>query len=483
MHRKTVPFFTLLFLFCLSYVFSETKESKNISIPKDNENTFKVGFSMFSADNLQKENRYLIYSLPLILRENLISIGEHTFSKAEKDAYKKRIINREIASVNKKLRQLISARDNLFLSTLSGAKRDSRLKDIDKGLNAARDRMNFLRELDKEKIEFPDKKPIEYADNKLSGKLIEPPKFSPMELAKKWNVDLLIWGIVEQVDNILYIRIDAYEAALDKSVFSYIDAGSRENVYSYLKNAVEGLSEIVLGHPWGSLVVETNPSDSAVYINGVFRALGNEELKYLSPGKADLRVVHDGYENYTDTVNIEVAKTQHINAKLKKIMLGEVKISTNPPGASVYINSVWKGLSPVVVDRPQYSKHVVIKYKNYAEEEFSLSRNTADNVNIILKRKIIPYSEIVRKERDQFYSALGLWLVSIPIPIFAYGFAIDYKLGEIISLANNNNEDSSRMALSSDIMYYSYLGGLFINASLFLNGALHLFNYIKAVNE
>ena len=483
MLKKLEPLAPFLLLFCLNYAFSEASETKSIPIPTDKEKTFKVGFSMFTAENLQAENRYLIYSLPLILRENIISIGEHTFSEEEKNAYKQRIINREIASVNKKVRELFSERNNLFLSSVSGIKRESRLKDIEKGLTNFREKMTFLRNLDSKKIEFPDKKPIEYTDNKLSGKLIESPEFSPMQLAKKWNVDLLIWGMVEQVDDILYIRVNAYESAVDRSVFSYIDAGSRENVYSYLKNAAEELSDIILGHSWGSLVIETEPPDSAVYVNGEFRGFGNEELKYISPGKTDIRVDHDGYKRYTDTLVIEAGKTHHINVKLKSIKLGKVTINTAPPGASVYINSVWQGLSPLTVEKPQYPRHVVIKYKDYEEKEFTLSRDSANNLRITLKRKIIPYEEIVEKERDQFYSALGLWFISIPVPIFAYGFAVDYKLGEITAIINNDNENASRMALSSDIMYYSYLGGLFINAALFLNGALHLFNYIKTANE
>ncbi len=483
MPEKLIILSCTLLIGIVSNIFPVQQNKVPEKLPVDTSSVWRVGFSMFIPERLSNENQYLAYSIPLILRENLVSIEEHEFSVDEKKAYRKKIVDNELMVSSVKLKQYIDARDNLFFADIAMGQRSSRLHEIEKSIKEVRERMNYLKGLDIKRIEFPDKKKIEYISSKGPGRLLDTAAFSALQLAKKRNVDLLIWGMVEQIDNILYIRIEAYDSALEKSVFSYVDAGSRENVYSYIKDAETGLSRVLLGRSWGNLIVETNPEDSSIYVNDVFKGLGNEELRYLVPGELTIRVHHDGYKDYIHRVTVEESKTSHLSVKLKEIKLGTVTINTEPEGAALYLNSVWQGVSPLSLLRPDSFKYIVIKKEGFGISDFTFSRDTPNTVTVKLQRELISPEKIERQKRDEFYSAFGLWLITLPVPIFGYGFAIDYKLGEITALTDNNTGEADKMSLYSDMMYYSYLGGIFISASLFVNVAVHLINYIESVNR
>jgi hypothetical protein len=95
-----------------------------------------------------------------------------------------------------------------------------------------------------------------------------------------------------------------------------------------------------------SLLVVSNPPLSKVSVNGQSlgetNAAGELELK-MSPGTYTVRVSHDGYITREADVDVEtVPDAQQIEFALPTALV-TVNVVTDPPGAEVYLDDVYKG--------------------------------------------------------------------------------------------------------------------------------------------
>ncbi len=476
-----VVIFLFLFEFC---VFSESRDAKvAMSVPKDSHVYWRVGFSSFSGKNLDRDNLYLTFSIPLLLRETLEEIRRHSFNSAVMIDYKRMVISDAISNDINKINLLIGQRDNLAFSDVGRSMKIAKLREIETSLRRLREHLNFLRGLNPEKIEINSEKEIKYVSSKGFGKLLEAPRYSPMELAEKYNLDLLVWGRVEQIGEVFFLKIGAYERALGRNVFSYVDAGARESIYRGINNAVNKLANVIMGRDWGTLEISVKPKDSAVYIDGNFIGSGDQRVRFIPTGKVSVSVSKLGY--YSKRVEVEIDKNSEtsVSIVLKKRKVKRILINSLPTNASVYLNSLWVGRTPVSIELPESVSRVTVKKEGFNDYEFSLyPEMERQSITVKLKSEILSKEKLEEKKRDAFYNAFGYWLITLPIPVFSFGLAVDFKVGQILAIVNSDERDASSMALYSDIMYYAYWGGIFVSTSLFINAVVRLADYIKSVD-
>ncbi len=473
----------LFFLVCLC-LFSEVPDSGGVNlVPQDKHRYWRVGFSSFTGKKLDKENLYLTYSIPLLLREALEGIQSHSFGDNVLIYYKRMVIFDEISSDINKINLLINKRDNLVFSSESKSIKKVKLKEIEAKLKKLRERLNFLRRLAPEEVEVKSKKEIQYVSADNSGRLLEAPLYSPMELANKYSLDLLVWGKVEKIGDIFFLKIRAYERALGKNVFSYVDAGARESIYRGINNAVDGLANVIMGKDWGRLAISVNPGDSAVYVNGKFVGNGDQRIKFIPTGEVNISVSRDGYYRKKVDVKIVKGKETDVSISLNKRTVEKILIKSLPSEASVYVNALWVGKTPVTINSPESVSRITLKKEGFNDYVFSLyPRTKRKSITVKLAKAIVSKEKIEEKKRDAFYNALGYWLITLPVPIFSFGLAVDFKVGQVLSIVNSDVKDARSMSLYSDIMYYAYWGGVFINVSLLINAAVRLVDYIRSVD-
>src|ERR1044072_2471114 len=95
-----------------------------------------------------------------------------------------------------------------------------------------------------------------------------------------------------------------------------------------------------------SLWIVSNPPSSAVFVNGEHRgetnAGGEMELK-VSPGSYTVRVSRDGYlAREADVDVLPTPDAQQVEFALPTALI-TVKVVTDPPGAEIYLDDVYKG--------------------------------------------------------------------------------------------------------------------------------------------
>lgn len=129
----------------------------------------------------------------------------------------------------------------------------------------------------------------------------------------------------------------------------------------------------------GDLLVTSSPSGAAVYLNGNYQGVttqsGNPlDITDLTAATYTVILKKSGYQDYTTTVRIVGGQTAQVAAALQSTgtpPAGTVsaEIQSTPEGADVYINNIYKGMTPVnfqnvPVDTTQ-SYTVTIKLDGY----------------------------------------------------------------------------------------------------------------------
>jgi len=119
-----------------------------------------------------------------------------------------------------------------------------------------------------------------------------------------------------------------------------------------------------------SLSVASIPQGGDVFISGT--SYGNTPVTEIpiACGLQTISVLMDGYANYTTTVSIEEGTHQDIVANLQRLPdRGQVTIQTVPPGGDLYVDGIFRGMTPCTVDNlvPGYHEILIQKtgYEDY----------------------------------------------------------------------------------------------------------------------
>ena len=127
---------------------------------------------------------------------------------------------------------------------------------------------------------------------------------------------------------------------------------------------------------YGGLSFDTSPQGASMYFNGYFRGISPFSLEQVKPGSYTVEAVLNGYKTYTTMVRITPGIKTDVDCPLQPEALSPnyVFITSNPTNAFVYLDSVYKGLTPLTVRNIDIGDHRI-------ESEHSRIRNLEYNNN------------------------------------------------------------------------------------------------------
>lgn len=434
------------------------------ALPEDKDTHWIVGFATLQSVNLSVENEYLIHSIPLMFQEKLASVTEHYFRPEEIVENQKAIIKSELTKSIQELINLQKQRDKELFSTKKEYEKQKAVAVFDEQIEAVKKRITYLRELKPELISFPEKKPVLLKDQ--GGKLFDAPKFSGLQFAEEKDLHVLVWGKLEEVQNYLYLEIIVFDRILEKNIFIYKEGGSREDLYGYFPEAIKEITTILLGRAWSSLVVTAEPQNAYIKINDSFMGLGSVDLSHVEPGSVKIEVTSPGFISQIQEIDLEPLETKVYEIKLEKSDHAELFIQSFPAEANVYIDSMWIGKTPLIVDKPLVLSKLLLKKEDYGDYFMRIGPESPEQVEISLFQIYIDKTEYQEKMAVRFYNSLGTFLISVPFSLFSYGLAYDYF--------NAGRQEESRF------FFYAYRWSVFINCILCAQMIYDLILYIRA---
>jgi hypothetical protein len=99
---------------------------------------------------------------------------------------------------------------------------------------------------------------------------------------------------------------------------------------------------------YGSIYVESDPEGAAVYLNSSYQGVTPLTLSSITPGYYDVLLTLEGYCDSINTVGVVTGDEADIYDTLISVN-GTLYFYSSPSGASIYLNSVYQGLTPLTL--------------------------------------------------------------------------------------------------------------------------------------
>ncbi len=448
-------------------------------IPVDEAEYFVIGLSILEGLGLSAGNEYLTSSIPLLLKEQIEAMEHHEFSPAEQAAYREKILAEEVRLEARELAELRADRDELLFSALSRRARREQAASLDARIEEVAGRIQVLRSFSPGDVAFAGSKPVQIVTGTRSGRLLETPLFSPLGLARQEGIDLLVWGLIEEVEEYLYLELHAYHAVLKEELLAYRNAVRLEEIGSVIAEATQGLAALILGRPWASLTIGVEPEEARLYQDGRYIGQGSTEMNYLVPGPVEIKGLLPGYREKLLLVDLQSGEQREMRLVLEPAEAETILLTSDPPLAAVYEGSEWRGTTPLVISRPEGQQRLLLRREGFLDFSIYLAEDTEDTVSVSLFPDSVDPAGLQSKRRDKFYTAMGLFVLSLPIPYLCYSYAADYAY----AYDQAGVADQERLFDANQAFYTAFLGGMAVSASLFINMMVNLILYIRSADR
>ncbi len=133
---------------------------------------------------------------------------------------------------------------------------------------------------------------------------------------------------------------------------------------------------IIVNRPYTVLRVDTNPPDTLIYLNGVY--IGSTPLVYPTAPLGEQRILFlkDGFSREEIFVDVLPNQTNSISYTLQSLNnTGVIRVTSSMPDAEVYVNSLYKGQTPVIISNLTLNEKYRIEVLNPASN-LSSNRNS-----------------------------------------------------------------------------------------------------------
>lgn len=159
----------------------------------------------------------------------------------------------------------------------------------------------------------------------------------------------------------------------------------------------------------GVLEISSDPGGASAYVDGVYAGTTNLVVGNIPPGRHEIKISQAGSDDYVEWVSVQNQVTIPVHADLKPVSTssgGFVVVTTEPPGASVYLDDAYSGMTetgkPLEISNVSPGNHrIYVSSKNYEDFE-------ADTV--VIAGAITPVT--VRMNPSPMPQACGLLMIS-----------------------------------------------------------------------
>jgi hypothetical protein len=296
---------------------------------------------------------------------------------------------------------------------------------------------------------------------------------------------MIIGGTIEEVEGFFYIEVFAYSKVYDDYLYKREDALSGDTLNRKLMEIGDELITILLGRDWSNIVIDTAPPSTDIFLDGIYLGTGTAIRKLLDVGQHKLLLEAEGFKSYSRNIALVPFTDNRFSLKLEKETVSNIAITTYPQGADVYLASRWVGRTPLFLSKPPENTSVTLKKENFRDINiYNLGLGTSDLRETFPSNRI-DLGSYIDKKRDAVYGAMGFFAISIPFPVILYNLSNEYAsiLLDENKLSSLGTEEIERLYVLQNVCYKSYVGTLFITASLFINSIVHIVQYLTAVES
>lgn len=447
-------------------------------LPEDQAEEVLVAFAELEGEALPREYQYLRSSIPRVILQQVEVLEEHALPPEEEAALRQRLFEDAVASLGVELDGLLAERDAVVFSEETRDDRRARRAEIEEEIETVRESADALLEADPSLVELIEPKSIRF---RRAEPTLLPAGRRLAVLAGEHSADFVVGGTLEERGGYIFLDLEGYNAITRESVSLGGTAGRVEEIYDLLDPVVDEVATLLLGRPWGRLEVVTEIDDALILVEGKAAGFGRAEIAYLEPGNTKVRVVLGGDQVFETDVVVEPYGRVMVVPELTLPEAERIALVSDPPGADVYVDSIWTGRTPLLLDRPITPTTAILAKEDYLRGRVLLSPASPDVIEKPLIEDIVDWEEEIQMRRDRFYRSLGWFVVSLPLPILLNGMysniASLYVDGRPPGLTDNASDE---LVGRANTLLWATRGTAALSAGLFVNMAFQLRRYIRA---
>jgi hypothetical protein len=147
--------------------------------------------------------------------------------------------------------------------------------------------------------------------------------------------------------------------------------------------ACTNLAGKAAGTRTGSLNISSVPNGATIYVDSVNKGVTPKVITGVIVGTHEIKLTKQGYYAFSTSKNVYAGKTSKVFATLRKkpTTIGSIRVTSQPTIASIYIDSIYKGVTPKTITGVSVGSHAVnvsrYGYYNYRASVQVLANQTA----------------------------------------------------------------------------------------------------------
>ena len=338
------------------------------------------------------------------------------------------MVDREIALAEKNITDLRKERDALLFNKV--AEGDAARTSVEARLTAAAARLDFLRTLVPSGIEIAAEKPVVIKEGTGAGKLLATPAVPPEIYCAQQGIDLLIGGTIQEVQGYLLLDVWAFDPLRGKKVFTSRNAATRDELYASLPGFGREIARNGSRTALVARLIRPRSARHDLYVDASRWPLPVPPRPVPgSRARTRSRLSAAGYREVTRSIDAGAGERRPASmTPWRRSSKGGSRSPRIPPGADLYVDSLWQGKTPLEVDRPPLRSRGVLSSAGFYDMSFSLEPASPPELSFSLQKDVGRRDIQQKKARDEFYSSLGFFALSLPLPLFSYALSIDFAV-------------------------------------------------------
>jgi len=395
-------FIILLFFIFNLPVFSMSlkTEDKTNAMPVFIE-TYSVGLILFKNNTGSSNYNYLTVSLPLMIKEEL---------KKTTDIFVDRndvLLEKENINWERPWRDIGLIKTNSLMPYYG----------IDKKTFIGKSVVNTDKE---KKLKASLKKKL-----KFSSDVIVKNDQTLDEIAKTYKHHYLLYGSFKKTDKKhITVNVYFYNVMRGLTVKKMTKKFKENRVLIDLKYFSKILRSAIINYPVTSFKIETEPSKVMIYLDGNFIGRSPKHIKVISATNHLVFLKKDGYKSKT----IEVNLTTNHSYKLKTSLLylpqnGAINVDSKPQGATVYIDLVKRGKTPLVVSNMKSGSYrLAMEMDKYHKRYTQINIVNNKTNSLLLELKPVVKGELTidaKVKRSRMWMNISFWTGAASLVTYA----------------------------------------------------------------
>jgi hypothetical protein len=432
-----------------------------------------LGLARFAPAEAGDEQSILLSTLPRLIADDLKSLPtRRTPDEEASEAARLKSLRARFAA-GTDLAAKLDARALGFLNpSLDGEARKVGILSADKGLAESSKKMDEAMKEGKTPKGAPPEIIAKLWSGHDNGQLIDPPTSDLAKAAKAAGVDLLVTGSVALESGYAKVVVRGFDASLGREVFAWKSFCSVDDPAPLAEDMAGRLEHWTAGRDFARLEIKPTPASAELRINGELLS-GSTRIAYVySDGPVSVFATASGYAPLSVTVQLALGDRKTQELTLEPLATGSIFLSTDPPGASISLDSVPQGQSPFSIGLDG-SRAIVSASSEGRETQTAVLPASGDgSLDLALPPSDgLGPSGRISAAKDRFYSTLGWFVLSIPVTALTYGVYQDYDEAYLRS-------GSSSMYNSRSTAYAAVAAAASVTATTAVFMVIRLIKYI-----